>query len=538
MAVIPKWNALLPNCMNQSFEFELENHLKKFTSSPYLFIGSGFSNRYINTDNWKTLLKNVCDDLHLPNTFYYYFTKANSDLCKVATLMSEDLFEIWWKEDRFSLSREKFANKAKDKESPLKFEICEFLMKNNYSISKEMDIEYKLLKTINVEGIITTNWDLLLEKTFGEFESYIGQNRLIFNNAINIGEIYKIHGCVSDPNSLVVTESDYSAFHERNPYLAAKLLTIFMEHPILFLGYSIGDPNIHLILNSIIKILDGNNISKLKDRLIFCERDNSINECTINDGNILISGMNLPIKQIRYKNLNNVYSVLSKNNKRLPIKILRHMKNMVYDFVKNSNSKSKVYLADENNIDKLDLKQVQFVYGFGIKESLSSIGVKGIGAKDLLLDILEPKLKFEPLNIVRDALPNIQGVYKPYFKYLRLANLLDENGLIQVKKDTLGLDLKFISEINNITQKNFYPMGSYAVKEKEVNEKYKTINELISQESVKHAIIYIPLLKMEKINTKDLLFFINNIEINFEKIPTDIRKLICLYDYFKYKLQK
>ena len=42
-----------------------------------------------------------------------------------------------------------------------------------------------------------------------------------------------------------------------------------MEHPIIFLGYNIGDANIHSILNSIIKILDKHTIEKLKVILLF-----------------------------------------------------------------------------------------------------------------------------------------------------------------------------------------------------------------------------------------------------------------------------
>ena len=120
---------------------------------------------------------------------------------------------------------------------------------------KELQHELDILtspQTI-VDGIITTNWDLLLENLFerDNYKVYVGQGHLLFSNPQKIAEIYKIHGCCKDPKSLVLTRSDYDDFHKKNPYLAAKLLSIFIEHPIIFIGYSLDDENIRSILCSI-----------------------------------------------------------------------------------------------------------------------------------------------------------------------------------------------------------------------------------------------------------------------------------------------
>jgi len=520
-----------------SFESDFESHLKKFNTSPYLFIGSGFSSRYINNEGWAQLLTNVCLELQLKSNFHYYKSKCSNDLTAVATLMANDLFEDWWKDGRFSESRNEFQEHVNDPESPLKYEICKYLSKNKMLINTDVESEYRLLKKINIEGIITTNWDLLLEKTFPEFNVFIGQDKLIFNNLIDVGEIYKIHGCTSKANSLVVTSNDYEQFHQKNPYLAAKLLTFFMEHPIIFLGYNIGDSNIHSILSSIIKILDKKTIDKLKDRLIFCERDTTISETIISDGNYLINELNLPIKKIRYSSLDEVYKVLANNNRKLPIKILRHMKQMVFDFVTNTKSKSKVYLADDTNLSDLDLEKVEFVYGFGIKENLSLLGVKGVNSRDLLKDIINEDLQIDSHSLCLTALPIFQGKYIPYFKYLRLGNLLDENGNIPINDETNELSPAFIEKINSIKIENFYPYQHHS-KIDHINETYNSINELIAGETEDHAEIYIPLLKIEKINLEELLSYLKDRKLKSEDLKTHIRKLICLYDFLKYKLEK
>ena len=80
-----------------------------------------------------------------------------------------------------------------------------------------------------------------------------------------MGEIFKIHGSITEPDSLVVTQKDYDTFSIKNPYLAAKLITIFVEHPIIFIGYSLNDPNIISLISSIVSCL---NTEKLRLLLI------------------------------------------------------------------------------------------------------------------------------------------------------------------------------------------------------------------------------------------------------------------------------
>src|SRR5882762_10616287 len=66
-----------------------------------------------------------------------------------------------------------------------------------------------------------------------------------------------MHGCVSDPNSIVVTDEDYILFVMRMgdspPYHAVpeRLQVKFKRWPTLFVGYSLLDYNLRLLFKTL-----------------------------------------------------------------------------------------------------------------------------------------------------------------------------------------------------------------------------------------------------------------------------------------------
>ncbi|MFB6224864.1 MAG: SIR2 family protein, partial [Candidatus Paceibacteria bacterium] len=114
----------------------------------------------------------------------------------------------------------------------------------------------ELIQEIGPHAIITTNYDQLLEFAFPEYEIIIGEE--IYNvNYATMGEIFKIHGCVTDPASVIITEEDVINFNKKRKYLTAKLLTYFAEHPVITLGHSAEDPDLKELLSDIDQVLAG-----------------------------------------------------------------------------------------------------------------------------------------------------------------------------------------------------------------------------------------------------------------------------------------
>lgn len=124
--------------------------------------------------------------------------------------------------------------------SPFKAEIAQYIKRNSV-INGFYQAEINKLSEISeksISGVITTNYDTFLEDCFKGFRKYVGQSQLIFSAIQGIGEIYKIHGSVEVPDSIIINQEDYLDFDAKSAYLAAKLMTIFMEYPIVFMGYS------------------------------------------------------------------------------------------------------------------------------------------------------------------------------------------------------------------------------------------------------------------------------------------------------------
>lgn len=524
------------------FVDEFKNHLLKFNTSPFLFIGSGFSRRYLDIPTWENLLVEMVSKLKLKKPYEFYKSNSDSDLTRIASLMGEEFNSVWWESDEFLESRKNFQKSAITKFSPLKYEISRRISENIEILSDDnLEKEINLLKKANIDGIITTNWDLLCEKLFPSFAAFIGQQELIFSELFTVGEIYKIHGCISNPNSLVLTSEDYREFEERNTYLAAKLLTIFIENPVIFIGYSLDDKNVQEILKSIVKCLTKDKIQNLQDRLIFCQWVPEDVESNMTDSTILISDTIIPIKLITLNKFSDLFTVLANNKKKLPTKVLRQMKGMVYDFVKSNNSKQKIFVTD--NLDDIEnIHNAEFVYGIGIKDKLSDIGIKGIELKDILSDIIIDK-KWNSVSISRLCLPPMQlhAKFIPYFKHLQNGKFLNKHGQINEDTEITEFSPEFISTVNSVNREDFYPNQSYLKKKDEINQKHNSVEDIIkSFDNDLHHLVFISLLDDDKIDLAQLEKVLLDKQqlLNNSKLGTYYRKLICLYDFLKYKVKK
>jgi hypothetical protein len=196
------------------------------------------------------------------NKDYAYYKQKHSSLIKVGTEFSEAYREWAWGEGKSEFPDELFSE-SQPPDIYIKFKIAKYFedivaSASAKAVEEQYREEIEALKNIRPYALITTNYDGFLEQVFPDYARVVGQS-ILKANYTDVGEILKIHGCSSDPSSIILTSSDYEEFHAKKKYLSAKLLTFFAEHPLIFLGYSAEDPNVRAILSDIDEILSPNN---------------------------------------------------------------------------------------------------------------------------------------------------------------------------------------------------------------------------------------------------------------------------------------
>jgi hypothetical protein len=115
---------------------------------------------------------------------------------------------------------------------------------------------------VYLDDIITTNYDTNIEYCLDNEVSTIHRNLDSLNSITHKNKVFKIHGCINDieaenSTGIIITEKDYNNFKSKNKYLFYKVYSFFTEKKIVFIGYSINDPNIRSLLNDVIEENDG-----------------------------------------------------------------------------------------------------------------------------------------------------------------------------------------------------------------------------------------------------------------------------------------
>ncbi len=145
--------------------------------------------------------------------------------------------------------------------------------KSNYYnfIRKKIDIDSKSnpihdqIFNIFPSHIITTNYDCLLEKSNSantKMYSVVAKDEEILSKTNN-KYIIKMHGDFNDICSIILKESDYINYEQNRPLISTYIRSLLIDHTFLFVGYSLNDINLNLIIGWINYFV---NVYGIKDR--------------------------------------------------------------------------------------------------------------------------------------------------------------------------------------------------------------------------------------------------------------------------------
>lgn len=121
--------------------------------------------------------------------------------------------------------------------------------------------DHNLIKSIpHFKNIITTNYDSSFENVYPDNHNIILKDSdCTYIDRLKTN-IFKIHGDLSAPDSIVITKSDYRHTYDKgnNTVFWTKIKDLLASNSVLFIGYSLEDDNILSILESITDALGSN----------------------------------------------------------------------------------------------------------------------------------------------------------------------------------------------------------------------------------------------------------------------------------------
>lgn len=189
-----------------------------------LFAGAGLSRKAGYVD-WRALLKDIADELRLD-------IQRENDLIAVAQ------YHVNEKRNRSRINQ---------------------VLIDELTKSATRTPAHNILARLPIDTVWTTNYDQLLERAFDEagktVDVKLTNPNLAQSRRRRDVTIYKMHGCITQPEDAVVTKDDYESYESKRSLFSDSLKGDLIGKTFLFLGFSFTDPNIDHILGRVRTLL-------------------------------------------------------------------------------------------------------------------------------------------------------------------------------------------------------------------------------------------------------------------------------------------
>lgn len=495
---------------------QIQDFIANFKNHPVMFIGTGLSLRYlVHSYSWDALLKKIALEFN-PNEEYYFDIKAEcmtSNGChfdKVATRLEQD-FNKHLQDDRhgkFEYINDMFYENMKKGVNISRFKLFIADLLKDVTIKETAVSEVMELKKArkNIGSIITTNYDCMIENIFS-FNPLIGNDILLSNP---YGSVYKIHGCVSVPDKIIITESDYREFNEKYELIRAQLLSLFIHNPIIFIGYNIGDKNIKDILKTIFSYVDYNSedAKRIRDNFLLVEYEEGSDSTEVFEHDIDIEGFpTIRINKLKTDNFTSLYQAMS--NLVLPVSAMDIRK--VQSVVREIYSGGSIKVSITEDLDKLKNSDKVLVVG-----SKNTITYEFQTISEMMANYFQI---IEESNDQLLTLINKQRIQSTqYFPVYGFSTICKEISNIEELKKQQKEKIESLIKTVPMTCKGTHTTPQSVLEDLSISQTYKTL-EIISA------------IMNENMDMVSVEEYLRNFA---DKRTTDYRKMLCAYDFKKY----
>lgn len=365
---------------------------------PIVFIGSGISKRYLNKyPSWEELLEELWKNINDSNFFAHLNRIRNEVMQKgitddseidflvntlVAGQIEQEINNKFYNEE-ISIDGLKQKDAYKQNISPFKKLLANRFEK--YEFKENFQDEFKAFKNMLMKAqiILTTNYDTFIEESYDDaskyrLKTYIGQQGF-FQQTLGYAELYKIHGCTKEPSSLIISGEDYKKFDNNSILISAKVISMLLNSPIIFLGYSLTDRNVRKIIKDFTGSLSESEKIELEKRLILVQWEENTKD--IKEEVIIDQDLGCRLTVVRTDNFLDVYQKMAKINQGVAPSEVRRYQRVIKQLIveRGKAGKLNTMLVSPSELDDIE---------------------KVIGNKNIVVAIGDSKIIFNMPNIV------------------------------------------------------------------------------------------------------------------------------------------
>lgn len=131
------------------------------------------------------------------------------------------------------------------------------ILSAEFQQAAEISRLHKALIALNQRIIVTTNFDKLIETAWGSqpIDRYPTVISKVDHKAFKLFRddepyLIKLHGSIDDPEGIVFDKSSYQRTAFANQFYRELIGTLLLTHTFIFIGFSMDDPAIALVLES------------------------------------------------------------------------------------------------------------------------------------------------------------------------------------------------------------------------------------------------------------------------------------------------